>query len=135
MNSIKIRAWAPVAGIVAGSLIIFTILALPHGDSIFIFIVVLLVAIGFMQEIAEWRQLTREAEFFAAQLMRTRSLSVIETNIELEDGESAFFSAESVLYEEAMENERINSCRMEYCGVGFGDFQERCHSLAAFQAA
>ena len=119
MNSIKIRAWAPVAGIVAGALIIFTILALPHGDSIFIFIVVLLVAIGFMQEIAEWRQLTREADLFAAQLVRTRSLSVIETNIELEDSESAFFSAESVLYEEAIESDRINNCTMEYCGIGF----------------
>lgn len=116
MNSIKIRAWAPVAGIVAGALI--TILALPHGDSIFIFIVVLLVAIGFMQETAEWRQLTREAELFAAQLTQTRSLPVIQASIGLEDGESAFFSAESVLYEEAMEGDRLNSCRMEYCGIG-----------------
>lgn len=119
MNLVKIRAWAPVAGIVAGALIIITILALPHGDSIFVVIVVLLVVIGFMQEIAERRQLTREAELFAAQLMRTRSLSVIETNFELEDGENAFFSAESVLYEEAMEGDRIKACVMEYNGIGF----------------
>jgi len=119
MNLINIRAWAPVAGIVAGAVIVIIILNLPHGDFIFVVIVVLLVVIGFMQEIAEWRQLTREAELFAAQLMRTRSLSVIETNIELEDGESAFFSAESVLYEEAMESDRIKDCIMEYNGIGF----------------
>jgi hypothetical protein len=119
MNPIKIHALPPVAGIAAGAMIAIIILNLPHGSSIFAAIVVLLVAFGCMQEIAGWRQLTREAELFAAQLRQTRSLPAIETNIELEDGESAHFTDESVLYEEAMESDQIKSCEMEYNGIGF----------------
>jgi hypothetical protein len=119
MNLIKIRACAPVAGIVAGAVIVIIILSLPHGDSLFVVIVVLLVVIGCMQKTAERRQLTREAELFAARLLQTRSLSAIEASIELEDGERAFFSGESVLYEEAMESDRIKDCIMEYNGIGF----------------